>query len=205
MNKKSNYYYSIDLLYYSLHKIGLNGVGSYIGSPEWLKNKRATINPKNKDNECFKYAIIAALNHKQIKNHSERIFILNLLLISINGRELSFHHNQKTGKSSNKTIKQLFLVSFIHHTILKKIRLTYKSKYNHKRNNQVFLLMITDDGKKWHYLAVKKLSTLLRGITSNNHGDFYCLNCLHSYTTKEKLEKQEKACDNHDYCYCYFS
>ena len=65
--------------------------------------------------------------------------------------------------------------------------------------------MIIDDGKKWHYLAVKKLSTLLRGITSNNHGDFYCLNCLHSYTTKEKLEKQEKVFDNHDYCYCYFS
>ena len=34
----------------------------------------------------------------------------------------------------------------------------------------------------WHYLAVKKLSTLLRGITSKHHGDFYCLNCLHSFT-----------------------
>ena len=61
--------------------------------------------------------------------------------------------------------------------------------------------MITDDGKKWHYLAVKKLSALLRGITSNNHGDFYCLNCLHSYRTKEKLKKHEKVCNNHDYCY----
>ena len=36
--------------------------------------------------------------------------------------------------------------------------------------------MITD-GKKWHYLAVKSLSTLLRGITPNHNGDFYCLNC----------------------------
>ena len=61
--------------------------------------------------------------------------------------------------------------------------------------------MITDDGKKWHYVAVKKLSALLRGITSNNHGDFYCLNCLHSYRTKEKLKKHEKVCDNHDCCY----
>ena len=61
--------------------------------------------------------------------------------------------------------------------------------------------MITNDGEKWHYLAVKKLSALLRGITSNNHGDFYCLNCLHSYRTKEKLKKHEKVCNNHDYCY----
>ena len=37
--------------------------------------------------------------------------------------------------------------------------------------------MITD-GEKWHYLAVKSLSALLRGITGNNNGDFYCLNCF---------------------------
>ena len=47
-------------------------------------------------------------------------------------------------------------------------------------------------GEKWHYLTIKSLSALLRGITSNNHGDVYCLNCLHSYRTKEKLKKHEK-------------
>ena len=31
--------------------------------------------------------------------------------------------------------------------------------------------MITD-GKKWHYLAVKRLSAFLRGITSSYNGDF---------------------------------
>ena len=81
-----------------------------------------------------------------------------------------------------------------------KIRLAYKSKHNFKRENQVILLMITD-GKKWHYLAVKSLSALLRGITSNHNGDFYCLNCFHSYSTKEKLKKHEKVCNDHDYCY----
>ena len=53
--------------------------------------------------------------------------------------------------------------------------------------------MITDDGKKWHSFAVKSISALLRGITSNNNGDFYCLNDLHSCRTKEKLEKPEKG------------
>ena len=50
----------------------------------------------------------------------------------------------------------------------KQIRLAYKSKYNHKRENQVILLMFTAS-EKCHYLAVKNLSRLLRGITSN-HG-----------------------------------
>ena len=61
--------------------------------------------------------------------------------------------------------------------------------------------MITNDGEKWHYLAVKSISALFRGITSNNLRDFYCLNCLHSCRTKEKPKKHEKACNNYDYCY----
>ena len=60
--------------------------------------------------------------------------------------------------------------------------------------------MITD-GTKWHYLAVKKLCSLFRGITSNHNGDFYCLNCFYSYRTENKLKKHEKVCNNHDYCY----
>ena len=62
------------------------------------------------------------------------------------------------------------------------------SKYNNKSKNQVILLMITN-GKKWHYLPVKKLPALLRRITSNNNGDFYCLNCFHSYRTEQKTQK----------------
>ena len=31
---------SVSLLHYKLHKISLNRDGSYIGSPEWLKNKK---------------------------------------------------------------------------------------------------------------------------------------------------------------------
>ena len=59
--------------------------------------------------------------------------------------------------------------------------------------------MITDENNRWHYLAVKNLPTLLRIIKSNHHGDFYCLNCSHSYTRHNKLNKHERVCNNHDY------
>ena len=58
--------------------------------------------------------------------------------------------------------------------------------------------MITD-GEKWHYLAVKSLSALFRGITSKHDGDFYCLNCFQSYTTENKLKKHKKVSENYDY------
>ena len=48
---------------------------------------------------------------------------------------------------------------------------------------------------------MKSISGLLRGITSNHNGDFYCLNCFHSYTTERKLRKHKRICENLDFCY----
>ena len=75
--KMENSYFvieSVDLLFYSLHKTRLRKGGSYIESPEWLRNKRATVNPKNKkDDKCFQYALTVALNHQNIGRDLQRI------------------------------------------------------------------------------------------------------------------------------------
>ena len=91
-------------------------------------------------------------------------------------------------------------ILFVSHN-KKEIRPAYISKHNRKCKNQVFLLMITDNVERWHYLAVTSLSVLLRGISSSNNGDFYCLNCFHSYHTLNKLKRHERVCNNHDYCH----
>ena len=178
----------VDLLYYHLHKISLNRAGSYIDSPKWLKTKGATINPKNKNNECFKYAITVALNHEKIGKNPQRITKIKPFIDTYNWKDIKFpsHSNDwKKFEQNNRTIA-LNILYVPYNT--KQIRPAYISKYNYKRDNQVILLMITDN-EKWHYLAVKNISGLLRGITSNHDGDFYCLNCFHSYTTEKKLKK----------------
>ena len=81
----------------------------------------------------------------------------------------------------------------------KKIQVAYKSKHNLTCDKQVILLIISN-GENWHYLVVKNLPGLLRGITSNHKDDFYCLNCFCAYSTKNKLEAQKKICENHNYC-----
>ena len=97
---------------------------------------------------------------------------------------LSHSKDWKKFEESNKTIAPNIL--FVPHNA-EKIRLAYKSKHNFKRENKVILLMITD-GKKWHYLTVKCLPALLKGISSNHKGDFYYLNYFYSYSTKNKLK-----------------
>ena len=56
------------------------------------------------------------------------------------------------------------------------------------------------NGEKWHYLAVKKVSALSRGITAKYQGHFYCLNCLHSSATEKKLESHKRVFENKDFC-----
>ena len=74
----------------------------------------------------------------------------------------------KKFESNNKSIA-LNILYVPHNT--KEIRHAYKSKYNLECENRVILLMITDS-KKWHYLVIRRLSALLRGITGNNNGNF---------------------------------
>ena len=98
---------SVDLLYYHLHKTSLNRGGSYVDSPEWLKNKRTTINPKNKkDNNCFQYTLTVALNHQYIKKDPQRILKIKPFINQYNWKDIDFPSHSKDWKKfeQNKTI-----------------------------------------------------------------------------------------------------
>ena len=143
----------VDSLYYDVNKTSINTGGSYIDSPQWLKNKKSTINPKNNDDKCFQYAVTLALNLNRIDNHPERISKIKPFIDQYNWKDIHF-----------PAMGNIWVIA-------------YKSKHNLAREKQVILLMISN-GEKWHYLTVKNLSGLLRGITSNHNADFYCLNCF---------------------------
>ena len=55
----------IYLLYSKYHKMNPNPGGSYIDSPNWTKNKKATTNLINDDDKCFQYAAPVTLNHEE--------------------------------------------------------------------------------------------------------------------------------------------
>ena len=214
LKKGSNYIFeSVDLLSYSVHEISLKRGKSYMKSPEWVLNERATINPKNKDNKCFQYSITVALNHQNIENHPERISNIKPFINQYNWEGIDFPAGIKDWKKFERNNKKIALnILFPPHNETT-INPAYKSKYNRKRENQVVLLMITN-GEKWHYIALKSvrtddgfnrpirsLSRLFRGITSNNHGDFYSLSYLNSFRTDNALKKHERLCGKNDYCH----
>ena len=111
---------SVDALYYDLNKVSLSRGRSYIDSPEWLKNKKTTTNPKNNDDKCFQYFLVVALSHEEIKNHPERISNIKPFIDLYNWKEMVFHQIIKTGKSLNQIINQLLLIFCMCVIILKK-------------------------------------------------------------------------------------
>ena len=112
---------SVNLLYYHLQKISLKRGGSYADSPKWLKNKKATINPKNDDDDnCFQYALTIALNRKKIGKDPQRILKIKPFIGLYNWKNINFPLYSKDWKTSYKTIRQLLLISYLCHAILKK-------------------------------------------------------------------------------------
>ena len=177
-------------------------INDYKSKGEWkINNKstiKSTINPNN-DYKCFQYALTLALNLDKINNHPERISKIKPFIGQYSWKDIDLPSTSKDWKKFELNKEIALNILYVPHNT-KKIEIAYKSRHNLTREKQVILLMISN-GENLYYLTVKNLSGLLREITSNHEGDIYCLNCFHSYRTKNKLEAQKKICENHDYCH----
>ena len=199
MRRSDFVFNGINYFYYDFNRVSISKGGSYIESPKWLKDKKSTINQKNNDNKCFQYATTLALNFKKINKDPQRISKIKPFIENYNWNDINFPANKKDWNRFEVNNKNVALNILYVPFNTKKIEISYKSKYNLVRDNQIILLMISN-GENWHYLVVKSLSGLLRGITSNHNGDYYCLNCFHSYRTENELNAHKKICENNEYC-----
>ena len=80
---------------------------TFIETPEWIKNKKCTINPQNRDNKCFQYSVIAALNYQNIKSNPERTSKIKPFINNLNWDNINFPtqvQDYKTLEMNNKSI-----------------------------------------------------------------------------------------------------
>ena len=125
---------------YKCHKINFKHGRSNIDSPDWIKNKKATINLINKNfNKCCQYAGTVTLNTKRIGKNPKGIKII--------------------GKTLKKIIQQLLLMCYMK----KKWKYTPPILWN--TNKIMKNKLIIPNGEELHYLAVIKLSALFGWIT----------------------------------------
>ena len=140
---------SVQLMDYKLHRVRLRRGGSYVKSPEWLANKKATINPKNKnDYECLRWSIISALNYNEImKKEFENIFK------KIKHEDKDFSSHRRDWENFEQNTESIAFNVLLASQNMEEITLVYKSEHNYNRENKVLWLMINDE--KYYYFAVK--------------------------------------------------
>ena len=203
----------VHLLYYKCNKVNLNRDGLYINSPDWIKNKKATVSPINKkDSNSFEWVITVGLIYDEMGKQAERITKIKFFINNYNWKEIICQPEnddwKKVEKINAKIAPNGFYAKYIYIYIYIYIYLSYVSKHNSNREKLVMFLIISNGEKVceaksegwWHYLGVKKLLALLRGITSKHHGYFYCLNCLNFFATEKKIQSHKRVCENKDIC-----
>ena len=167
---------------------------SYISLPNVLKNKKAVINMKNEDNECFKWCITRALF--PVNKNAERIdkkFKENSKRLNWNG--LKFPIDLKQINHFENLNQNISINVFGFNENVYPLRL-FKAP---ERQHQINLLLIADDVKK-HYCLIKDMSRLLSSqITKHNGSIHICFRCLNAFQTNEKLEIHKEICKSNEF------
>ena len=130
-------------MYFKCHKINPNLGGSYINSPDWIKNKKTTINPINKkDNKCFQCVVTVVLNHEKIKNDPQRITKIQPFINKYKWEVINFPSEKDAWKKFEKN--NVTIALNVLHAKKETIYPAYVSKHDSNHEKQVFLSMISN-------------------------------------------------------------
>ena len=157
------------------HQLNLMRGLSNLPLPDWLMKKKAIINPLNKDQECFKWAVIAALRWEDIGSHPERISNLARFKADFDWYGIGFL----------VSVKDITKFEFRNQISINLLAIEDRQIYIcRKRSNyerMINLMLITENNRK-HYVAIKSLSRLLSSQNTNiREKEYFCMKCLQGF------------------------
>lgn len=176
---------------------------TYIPTPKALQSKKAIVNVINRDNECFKYAVLSALY--PANQHSERPnqYLQHVDKLNFNGIQYPVELKQITQfEKQNPTISINVYVFDEKEVKVSTLRLTKQVKENH-----IHLLMLTqpanerNEQRNMHYCWIKNLSRLLSAqMALTQHQKFICDRCLNHFRYENQLNEHLIDCVNQNKC-----
>ena len=167
---------------------------TWVPLPKELADKKAIINPKNKDNKCFLWCVPRALNPKN--NHQEKI-----------DKELKKEENTLNMdgieypvrlEDIDKFEKQNPSISITVFGYEEKSVYPLRNSNNTNREHNIILILIKEEGVN-HYCLVKNPSRLLSSQVSKRDGKkYFCKRCLNPFNSQKALDKHQEYCGKHE-------
>ena len=166
---------------------------SYIPLPDWISNKKAIVNIKNKDEKCLLWSRLRYLHPKE--RDEERIKDLEKCEFSLNTKCITFPMNISDITKFEKLNPELPGINVFSEDDKMTIYPLRESKRDCK--NTIDLFLYEEDGVS-HYTLIKNFHRLIRSQKTRSHNGkiFICKRCFSHYTKEELLEKHIKYCSN---------
>ncbi|PFX14747.1 hypothetical protein AWC38_SpisGene21073 [Stylophora pistillata] len=168
---------------------------SYIKLPNFLADKKAIINMKNKDNECFKWCVTRALN--PVKKDQERIS----KTLREQAKKLVWD-----GIKFPMEVKKIYRFETLNPGIAVNVYM-YDGGLNPLRVSKVesskihidLLLITSEKSEKKHYCLIKSLSRLISSdLSKKQHKMFICKRCLNFFGSQKLLDIHSELCRDHE-------
>ena len=175
----------------NFHQLNLTRGSSYLPLPNYIVKKKAVINPQNRDEECFKWAIIKVDKWMDIKFNPECVSNLKKFADNYNWSGLEFQVSIKEiGKFETKNNVSINVL------VLEGKDIYIHRNSNYQSDKEINLLMISENGTN-HYMAIKSLSRLLSSNNSKHHGkQHFCTNCLQGFSLEDSRDQHQVYCKN---------
>ena len=164
--------------------------GTYLELPQKLKNKKAVINVRNRDEECLKWALRAALFPVPHGKNPQRPGSYPVA-DGINCKGIDFPTPVKQIDKLEAQNRNLAINVFGWEKDCVIVHRLSKKEANAQRIN----LMLPEKGEKQHYCYVKRISALLFDQTKYQHAKHCCMMCLTGFTRADILENHKKYCN----------
>ena len=162
---------------------------TFLPLPRKIATKKAVINMKNDDDQCFKRSVVRALNLVDV--HPERI--TNEL--KEQSERLDWSGLKFPVKLDQIVIFEKFNPQISINVFGFEDRVVYPLRLSKSKSEQTINLLLISDGEKQHYCLIKSLSRLLSSqVFGHKESNSFCLNCLNHFPNGEKLKIHEEYC-----------
>ena len=195
--KNGSGWYFKEVVQLEIHIVDYNPTkgSSYIPLPYWISNKKAIVNIKNNDEQCFLWCILRYLY--PIDKNKERLTDLKKYEFSVNTKGNSFPMKLKDiskFEKLNPSLPGINVFSDDKNKIFHALRMAEKDCLN-----TIDLFLYEEEGK-FHYTLIKNISRLLRSQITlrTNEPIQMCKKCFSHFTNYELLEKHIKYCSNNE-------
>ena len=163
--------------------------GTYLPLPAKLANKKAIINVQNRDNECLKWSLRAALFPPKDGKNPQRPskYPVN---DGINYVGIDFPTPVKQIEKLEAQNPKLAINVFGWENDFVIVHRISPKQANVPRIN----LMLIESGKIQHYCYVKRESALLFDQNKNRNAKHFCMLCLTGFSKADLLVNHKKYC-----------